>query len=134
MDAAEGTSSMIGHTVDTIYSNLKYTNQASKDRKQRLKEARIKKRLKKLEAEKRLLEGPVHVFEYKFEAKPNVPDLKKETQGGIDLEENDYTCKICGIICYNEPAHTTHLERQHGIGKANTCPLCLVVLEDRVKR
>ena len=52
----------------------------------------------------------------------------------MELEDRDYTCKICGIVCDNKTDHTSHLEGQHGVGNANTCPLCLVVLDDRAKR
>ena len=51
-----------------------------------------------------------------------------------DTEEKNFVCKVCGIICDNKIEHTSHLENAHGAGRANTCPLCLVVLEDRVKR
>ena len=56
------------------------------------------------------------------------------TEGDKDTEERECVCKVCGIISENKTDHTSHLENVHGTGKANTCPLCLVVLEDRVKR
>ena len=101
-DAAEGSSSMNENTNDIRnLENIEAdSNEASRALKQRLKGTRIKKRLKKVD---------------KKEA--------HDDNDGSDLEDKDYTCKVCGIVCDNGLDHTTHLEKQHGIGKANTCPL-----------
>ena len=137
-DAAEGSSSMIRSTDDikSLENKLEDSNEASRSLKQRLKGTRIKKRLKKVDASNGLPKGPVQCCELNFQTKTSLRKHKKEAHDNedSDSEEKYYNCKVCGIVCDNKTDHTTHLERQHGIGKANTCPLCLVVLEDRVKR
>ena len=129
---------MIGHNVDVKTSGGKNdkSNEASRSLKQRLKGKRLKKRFKKDGDSNKLADGPFHCCETKFETNLSFREHKREIHNmeDSDSEEKIYPCKVCGIVYDNKTDHTGHLEKQHGVGKANACPLCLVVLEDRVKR
>ena len=126
-----------GSINQTLSDKIDETNEVSRRLKQKLKSTRLKKRFKKEDSLNKISEGSFQCCELKFETKASFRHHKKEAHNnkeGSDLEEKDYICKVCGIVCDNKTEYTDHQERQHGVGKANTCPLCLVVLEDRVKR
>ena len=135
-DAAEGSSRMIDNSSNSKLGKESKTSESSRSLKQKLKSKRLKKRLKKEDSLNTLCEREFECCELKFETKGSLRNHKKEIHNTVtsDSEEKDHSCKICGVVCDNKIDHTAHLEKQHGVGKANTCPLCLVVLEDRVKR
>ena len=101
---------MIGDTTSNQNNSntIRDTEENSRRLKQKLKSTRLKKRLKNQDTFHEIPED--------------------------NMVEKDFICKVCGIVCDNKTDHTDHQERQHGVGKTNTCPLCLVVLEDRIKR
>ena len=89
------------------------------------------------ELRNKLTKGPFQCCDRTFESRISYRKHRKEAHSKEDdgnTEEKQNICKICGIVCDNKTEHTSHLETVHGTGKANTCPLCLMVLEDRVKR
>ena len=129
---------MIGHNIGLKACSDKDSSvrEASRKLKQRLKGKRIKKRLKEEDCTNQLDEGSFLCCEMKFETEQSFRKHQKEVHNKdvSDTEDTDYPCKFCGIMYGNKEDHSEHIEKQHGVGKANACPLCLVVLEDRIKR
>ena len=132
-----GSSRMVGHNIGVKSTNDKDSDlkRTAMNLKQRLKNKRLKKRHKK-EVDFSKIDEPFYCCEMKFEKKVSLKKHKIEAHNTeeSDSEDKDHPCKVCGLVYDNKTDYTAHLEKQHGVGKANACPLCLVVLEDRAKR
>ena len=130
---------MIGDNTNNQNNSNKISEseETSRRLKQKLKSTRLKKRFKKEDSSNKIPENTLQCCELTFDTKSSYRQHRKtfhDNTTDSDMDEKDYICKVCGVVSDNKTDHTDHQERQHGVGKTNTCQLCLVVLEDRIKR